>query len=105
MADLDARNGTLRLMHRKGRPAKLRPRTVVLSADGVAFFKQQAKGKLPAAHLFLDPDGKPWHRKRWAEEFRAAAAIVNVRAKGKNRIPPGASAYGFRHARISELSV
>jgi integrase len=103
VADLDARNGTVRMMHRKGRPAKLRPRMVVLSSDGVTFFSQQARHKLPAARLFLDPDGMPWHRKRWAEEFRAAAAIVNVRAKGKNRIPPGASAYGFRHARISEL--
>lgn len=103
VADLDVKQGILRLMHRKGRPAKLRERSVVLSRDGLAFFKQQVKNKLPGARLFLDPDGNPWQRKRWAEEIRAAAAIVNARAKGKNRIPAGATAYSFRHARISEL--
>lgn len=103
VADLDTKHGTLRLMHRKGRPARLRPRSVVLSRDGIAFFTKQGKHKLPAVRLFLDPDGRPWHRKKWAEEIRAATTIVNARAKGKNRIPAGASAYGFRHARISEL--
>jgi integrase len=103
VSDLDAQHGTLRLMHRKGRPAKLRPRSVVLSRDGLAFFKKQAKNKLPGVRLFLDPEGRPWERQKWAEEIRAAAAIANARAKGQNRIPAGASAYGFRHARISEL--
>ncbi len=103
VADLDTKHGTLRLMHRKGRPARLRPRSVVLSRDGIAFFIKQSKHKLPAVRLFFDPDGRPWHRKKWAEEIRYAAAIVNARAKGKNRIPVGATAYSFRHARISEL--
>ena len=103
VADLDAKHGTLRLMHRKGRPAKLRPRSVVLSIQGAAFFSQMIRDKLPAARLFLSPTGSPWVTKTWAAEIRAAAAIVNARAKGKNRIPGGASAYGFRHARISEL--
>jgi len=103
IADLDTKRGTLRLMHRKGRPAKLRPRSVVLSAQGAVFFAGQAKGKLPTARLFPSTTGRPWEAKTWAAEIRAAATIVNARAKGKNRIPPGASAYGFRHARISEL--
>jgi integrase len=91
------------MSHRKGRPARLRSRTVVLSDDGAEFFRQQAKGKLPNAWLFTDPSGKPWNRHEWAAEFRIAAAAVNARAKGKRRIPTGASAYSFRHARISEL--
>jgi integrase len=103
VSDLDTKHGTLRLMHRKGRKGILRPRSVVLSRDGLVFFKQQAKSKLPSVRLFLDPDGRPWHRKKWAEEIRAASTIVNARAKGKNRIPAGATAYSFRHARISEL--
>ena len=103
VADLDTKHGNLRLMHRKGRPAKLRPRSVVLSPDGLVFFTQQAKQKLPTVRLFLDSEGQPWHRKMWAQEIRAAAAIVNAKAKGRDRIPVGASAYGFRHARISEL--
>ena len=99
--DFDA--GTLRLAHRKGRPPKLRVRSVVLSNDAVAFFKEQAKGKLPQAWLFLDPEGKQWERHAWAEAFRDASAAVNAKARGKHRIPPDASAYSFRHARISEL--
>jgi integrase len=104
VSDLDTKQeGTLRLMHRKGRKHMLKPRSVVLSRDGLVFFKKQAKNKLPGVRLFLDPDGLPWVRKKWAEEIRAAAAIVNARARGKNRIPAGATAYSFRHARISEL--
>ncbi len=101
--DLDARDGTLRLSHRKGRPAKLRPRVVVLSAEGVAFFKAQAKGKLPAACIFTDPTARPWQRHVWADEIREAIHRHNRRARGKARLPVEASAYSFRHARISEL--
>ena len=42
VADLDTKHGTLRLMHRKGRPPKLRPRSVVLSRDGLVFFRNHA---------------------------------------------------------------
>lgn len=103
VGDLDAENTTLMLSHRKGRPAKLRTRAVFLSNEAVGFFRAQAKDKLPTARLFLDPEGRPWDRHEWAAEFRIAAAVVNARARGKKRIPPGASAYSFRHARISEL--
>ncbi len=102
-SDLDVKHSTLQLSHRKGRPARLRPRSVLLSKDGLPFFRQQGKGKLPKAQLFVDEEGRRWERHEWALSFRNAAALVNVKARGKNRIPPGASAYGFRHARISEL--
>jgi len=69
VADLDTKHGTLRLKHRKCRKAKIKIRSVVLSRDGLAFFKKQAKNKLPAVRLFLDPDGRPWVRKKWAEEI------------------------------------
>lgn len=103
VAHFDAAARSVTLFHKKGRPVRLRPRTVALDAEGVEFFRAQTKRKLPAAHLFTDPDGKPWQRHVWAAEFRAAAKAVNVKARGKARIPPGASAYSFRHARISEL--
>ena len=101
--DFDAAAGTLRLAHRKGRPPKLRVRSAVLSDDAVAFFTDQAKNKLPGAWLFTDPEGGQWERHAWADEFRAARAFVNAKARGRKRIPPAASAYSFRHARISEL--
>lgn len=103
LAHLDAQGGTLTLQHRKGRPAQLRPRSVTLTEDAKAFFAGQVKRKLPAAFLFTDPDGQPWRRHVWARELRAAIVRVNKKARGKARIPPEASAYSFRHARISEL--
>lgn len=99
----DFDDGRLRLSHRKGRPPKLRTRYVVLDAAGVAFFKAQAKGKLPAAPLFTENGEQTWRRHIWAQEVRAAIAAHNKDAKGSERIPPAASAYSFRHARISEL--
>ena len=94
---------TLRLAHRKGRPPRLRVRHVVLSTDGIRFFDEQTSGKLPKALIFARDGSRPWERSPWATAFRAAAAAVNETARGKERIPPAASAYSFRHARISEL--
>jgi integrase len=93
----------LRLAHRKGRPPKLRVRHVVLSASAIDFFKAQTKDKLPSAWIFTEDGEQPWRRHVWAREVRAAIAGANKSLKGKARIPVGASAYSFRHARISEL--
>lgn len=93
----------LKLSHRKGRPAKLRTRYVLLSADGVEFFRKQAADKTPKAPLFTEDGSQPWRRHVWAHAFRAAAKEVNKHARGAARIPTEASAYSFRHARISEL--
>jgi len=103
VADFDAGDGTLTLRHKKGRPARLRPRSVVLGRDAVMFFKAQAKGKMPAAPLLVDGERQPWGRHRWAEDVQKAIAAVNAKARGAKRIPKGTSAYSFRHARISEL--
>ena len=102
-SDFDAANGTLTLRHKKGRPAKFRSRTVILSAQGVSFFKEQACDKLPAARLFLDGENRPWGRYAWAAEVKAAKRKHNATCRTRQRIPADASAYSFRHARISEL--
>jgi integrase len=39
----------------------------------------------------------------WAEEVRSAIAVHNKGAQRETRVPTEASAYSFRHARISEL--
>jgi integrase len=93
----------VRLAHRKGRPAKLRVRHVVLSAEGVAFFKRMAKGKFPAAPLFTEDGEQTWRRHIWAREVRAAIEAHNANAKPKDQLPKGIGAYAIRHARISEL--
>jgi len=93
----------IKLSHQKGRPPKLRSRYVVLDQDGVRFFQNQVKAKPPAAKLFTTDDGKPWRRDLWAQEVRLAIVCHNRTARGSARIPTQASAYSFRHARISEL--
>lgn len=103
VSDFDKAAGTLRLQHRKGRPAKLRARAVVLSADGVAFFSKAKLGKTPKAPLLTGPSGGHWDRHQWSKLTRAAITAHNKTAKGQKRIPTEASAYSFRHARISEL--
>jgi len=103
VSDFDTRTGTLTRRHKKGRPAILRPRAVVLSNDGLKFFKGVSRSKLPTAPILADPDGERWGRHRWADKVKLAIAAVNKKAKGKARIPFGSSAYSYRHARISEL--
>lgn len=103
VADFDKVHGSLTLRHRKGRPARIKARAVTLSDDGVEFFMTQIRGKLPGAPLILNEDGKHWRRHEWSIGIRAAIVAVNEKAKPAARIPDGASAYSFRHARISEL--
>jgi integrase len=55
VGDFDGK--TLRLSHHKGRPPRLRVRHVVLSAEGVQFFKRQTSDRLPAAPIFTE-DGE-----------------------------------------------
>jgi integrase len=103
VSDFDAVIGTLTLRCRKGRAAKVKARGVVLSTEGAAFFSSQAKGKLAAAPLVASPEGAHWRRHEWAPGIREAIGKANEKTKPKDRIPVAASAYSFRHARISEL--
>lgn len=93
----------VKLSHQKGRPPRLRSRYVVLDKDGLEFFKVQASGMVDTAKLFTTADGRPWRRDQWAQEVRSAIASHNRTTKADERIPTEASAYSFRHARISEL--
>jgi hypothetical protein len=76
---------------------------VVLSADGIKFFDEQTRSKLPTELIFTEAGSRPWDRSAWARKFREATAKVNEEAGCKDRVPSTASAYSFRHARISEL--
>jgi len=93
----------IKLSHKKGRPPKLRHRYTVLGPQGVTLFARLAKGKLPGALLLTEDGQMKWRPHVWAKEFRRAAETANEDARGADRIPPNASTYSFRHARISEL--
>jgi integrase len=93
----------LKLSHRKGRTPKLRSRYVVLDEHSVSFLAAQIRNKLPSDPLFSAAGAKVWRRDMWAHEVRAAIRLHNTAAVGSEQIPIEASAYSFRHARISEL--
>jgi integrase len=98
---------SLRLAHRKGKPPKLRARLVVLSAEGIEHFKAHGVNRPATAPIFTEASGIAWRRHMWARRIREVIANHNI-AHEKNTHPSGAipvsaSAYSFRHARISEL--
>jgi integrase len=88
VADFDASAGTITLRHRKGRGAKLRSRAVMLSDEGIIFFRAQARGKLPKAPLISGADGGRWRAGDWSVAIRAAANAANASSrKAAQRIP------------------
>jgi hypothetical protein len=102
VTDFDPFAGTIILRHRKGRGAKLRSRSVMLSDEGLAFFRAQARGKLPKAPLISGADGRHWRAGDWSVAIRAAALAANAAVgKAARYIPERVSAYSFRHSRIS----
>jgi|HubBroStandDraft_1064217.scaffolds.fasta_scaffold65487_1 integrase len=104
VGDFDPKGGTVTLRHHKGRGGKLRARAVMLSDAGAAFFKTQARGKLPQAPLISNDVGGHWTDQQWCAGIERTIKAVNDKAKKPaQRIPKGASAYSFRHTRISEL--
>ena len=103
LGNFDPVGGTVTLSSRKGRGSKLRQRATQLDDAGIAFFKAQARGKLPRAALITNEDGAHFTDQQWCRGIELAIVAANKLAKGERRIPPGASAYSFRHTRISEL--
>ena len=73
-----------------------RPRHVVLTAEGAAFFHQVCAGRLGSAPMFTRSDGEPWARSNQGRFMAAACA----RAK----VDPPITFHGLRHSWAS-LSV
>jgi integrase len=107
VADFDARGSSVTLWSRKGRNAKKRTRATVLSSKGLEFFRAQARGKLPKAPLIANASGEHFIDQQWCAGIERAIIAVNnaadIEKNPAHRIPKGASAYSFRHSRISEL--
>ena len=104
VTNFDAKGCTVTFRHHKGRGGKLRARATTLSDAGVAFFSKQVRGKLPTAPLISNDAGRHKTDQQWCAGIERAIAAANDSAKkAAQRIPKGASAYSFRHTRISEL--
>lgn len=100
-ADFDGRG--VKLAHYKGSPTKRRVRCTVLGTDGVDFFTEISKGKLPYAPLFTEDGMRLWRSQVWSPRVKDAIERANEIAQCGDRIPLKATAYSFRRARISEL--
>ena len=89
--DFDARTGWLTV----GTDKEGGGRRILLPADTAAFFKTQAKGKLPAAHLLTRADGSAWNKESWKGPIKAAAESAGL--------PAETVAYTLRHSTITDL--
>lgn len=93
--DFDAKAGTLTLTTNKGRDGTVRTREVPLAGASLAFFKAQAKDKLPNAFLMTQADGAPWAKHEWSRGIQA------IRAAAPKTLPKNLVAYDMRHTTIS----
>jgi hypothetical protein len=89
--NFDKRTGVLHITEDKAHGN----RRIKLQGKAAAFFTQQVRDKLPAAHLFTNTRGTPWNRDAWAPQFRNAAGLAGI--------PPEASTYDLRHSGITDL--
>jgi integrase len=109
VSDFYAKQGSITLKHRKGRPPKLKTRAVILGSSDVPFFKELVQDKCPTDPLVPNTIGGHWRRHEWSMGIREAIKAANKEQADRRRkpsapsIPRGACAYSFRHARISEL--
>lgn len=91
VADLDTRNKKLCI----GKDKAGENRVIPLPDSAVKLLSEQARSKLPGAHLFTRWDGTAWRRDSWKGPIKAAVIAVGL--------PPGTTAYTLRHSTISDL--
>ena len=70
-------------------------RKILLPPATLSMLKEQAKGKLPSAPLFMRSDGKPWDKDSWKGPIKEAVKSA--------RLPHSARAYTLRHSTITDL--
>jgi integrase len=85
IADFDPDSGTINVRHSKSG----KPRHVVLTDEGIAFFAQLTAGRTGEERMLRKPDGSDWLK---SHQLRPMAEAV-ARAK----ISPGIGFHGLRH--------
>jgi integrase len=68
VADFNADVGTVTI----GQSKSGKPRHVVLTEDGIAFFKAACKGRSPSEPVFLKDNGSPWGKSHQLRPMAAA---------------------------------
>lgn len=89
VCDFDHEQGTLTLDGKTGR------RTVTVSTAAMAFFREQAKGRIGKAPLLRRETGERWAKDAWKKVFKRAVL--------KAKLPNDTVLYSLRHAAISEF--
>jgi integrase len=91
VADFDKRTSELTI----GKDKSGNQRRIVIPTFAAALFAEQAKGKLPAAPLFMRANGAPWDKETWKGPIALAGKAADL--------PAGVTAYTLRHSTITDL--
>lgn len=89
--DFDSRRNELSVDHDKAGEG----RRILVEGDTDAMLRKQVKGKLPAAPLFAQADGRPWNKDGWKGPIKAGVIAA--------KLPLEATAYTLRHSTITDL--
>lgn len=89
--DFDKRTAELTI----GKDKTGKPRRIQLPQEAAQLLANQAKGKLPAAPLFMRGNGKAWDKNSWKRPIAAAVTAAEL--------PADATAYTLRHSTITDL--
>lgn len=89
VSDFDKQLGCITLTGKTG------TRTVGVSAQALAFFSEQTKGKLPSAPLLATAFGERWDKERWGRPFKDIVKNAGL--------PETVVMYALRHTAISEM--
>ena len=92
--DFEPKTGALILRSNKGGRKKVSTRTFVLCRDGLNFFQEQHRWKLPRAFLFTTSEGRQWVKWLWSRPLRSAVQHAGL--------PDGTTAYVIRHSIITD---
>ena len=91
VSDLETRTNTLSIKSDKANGG----RNILLPPETAALLKEQSRGKLPAAPLFMRAAGKAWDKDAWKGPIKDAALAA--------RLPESTTAYTLRHSTITDL--
>ncbi|WP_435199751.1 tyrosine-type recombinase/integrase [Qipengyuania sp. 902] len=89
--DFDKRTSELTI----GKDKNGKPRRIQLPTEAAELLAKQAENKLPAAPLFMRPNGKAWDKETWKKPIAAAVRSADL--------PKDATAYTLRHSTITDL--